>query len=128
LPISMPCGYEFESCEMVRMHDVPTACLRYSDGVAVVTVFETPCHDRTASNGSIVGQVLPRGESLALCRRGGINCVVVGPRKLDGIMMIARSLDIQQERVLLTSLARRFNYRETDLVSIRNRGLGIDCM
>ena len=128
-PISMPFGFEFESCEMVRFSGIPTACLRYSDGVAVINVFEAKARDPVPpSNAQITYRALPRGESLAMVQLDRTMCVVMGGRTVEGTVMIARSLDVEDARSKLNGLARTFNVPEPVLMNMRNQGCGLDCI
>src|SRR5204863_855430 len=78
-PISMPFGFEFESCELVRLGGIPTACLRYSDGVAVINIFEAKARDTVpASRATIKFKELPKGEALATVQLGSTMCVIIG--------------------------------------------------
>src|SRR5262249_17144802 len=128
-PISMPFGFEFESCEMVMFTGIPTACLRYSDGVSVINIFEAKSRDRVPpSRASITGQDLPRGEAFATVQLDWTMCIVMGARTLEGTMGIARSLDVEGARAKLDKLARAFRVPETAVLSMRNQGCGLDCI
>jgi negative regulator of sigma E activity len=128
-PLSMPLGYEFESGEMVLFDGRPTACLRYSDGVAIVNVFQAQAHDLTPQmNPRIMFQDLPRGEAFASCQIGTTMCVVIGARTKEGVAMIARSLDTEDARRKMEALSRGFHVSFSTLAAIRNHGCGMDCI
>lgn len=125
LPTSMPRGYRFDSCEMVLLHGTRTACLRYTDGMAMVDVFESRADAQQPVAGTLLKR-LPRGETLAAKIHGGTTCVVVGPRDPEGILMVARALDIHVERHLVGRLSQTARIPPSIMVAMRDRGMGLD--
>ncbi len=126
-PVSMPQGYAFESCEMVRLSGAPTACLRYTDGLAMVTVFEQVAESDLPGESTMV-QTLPRGEAVARVHRRRMLCTVIGPREPEGILMIARAMNMEADQSMLADISRRYRMPVATLVALRNRGLCVDSL
>lgn len=128
LPASMPAGYQFESCELVRLQDAPTACIRYSDGLAALTVFETQVKGSLRLVDGVVARSLPRGEAIAVCQIGRTSCTVMGPRSVQGIMIIARALDTDEARAKMSLISQTYRVPIDAVVEYRNQGLCLDDM
>ncbi|MGC8666856.1 MAG: sigma-E factor regulatory protein RseB domain-containing protein [Chthonomonadales bacterium] len=129
VPISMPMGFEFESAEMVRLNGVPNACLRYTDGMAGLTIFEKPVdRPNSGAHAPVLSRPLPRGEAIAMTVHGRMACIVVGAREPDGLMAILRALDPEREDELLHRFKDAFRPPPHILAASRQRGLGMDCL
>lgn len=129
VPISMPMGFEFETAEMVRLDGVPNACLRYTDGMAGLTIFERPVSRPSSGvHAPVLSRPLPRGEAVAMTVHGRTACIVVGAREPDGLMAILRALDPEREDELMHRLQDKFRPPARILASVRENGLGMDCL
>ncbi len=126
LPNSMPAGFQFESCEIVRLNDTPTACLRFSDGLAAINIFESRTAEGFTLTPGIIAKTLPRGEAIAMCQVGRTSCAVMGPRLMEGVVMIAKALDTDSARNKMESLSRTFGVPIASVIDLRNQGLGLD--
>ena len=129
VPISMPTGFEFEAAEMVRLNGVPNACLRYTDGMAGLTIFEKPTGRPTSGgHAPVLSRSLPRGEAIAMTVHGHTACIVVGAREPDGLMAILRALDPEREDELMHRFQDTFRLPAHILTDSREHGLGMDCL
>ena len=129
LPLSMPRGFEFESAELVSLGGTPTVCLRYSDGLAMITIFQTQTsHTVDPSYQSVAWKMLPRGENVAVSGRTRVTSVVIGPRESDGIVTVARALDRQREIDALSLLRDQYDASGSLLERLRDRGMGVGCI
>lgn len=126
-PMCMPCGYAFEACELVDLGGVPVACLRYTDGLANITVYENVARGpRPAGHSPIEWQLLPRGEAMAACSYGPLDIAVMGNVEVKGLLDVARSIDLDDETAALDGLNRRFGVSHARLMAMRDEGIGLD--
>jgi negative regulator of sigma E activity len=129
LPISMPRGFEFETGELISLGGAPTFCLRYSDGLAVITLFQTQTARTTQQPyQSVAWKMLPRGESVAVSGQTHVSTVVIGPRDSEGIMTVARAIDRQRESDALEQLGMKYRLTFNQMTGLRDRGLSVDCL
>jgi negative regulator of sigma E activity len=129
LPLSMPRGYELEAAELISLANTPTVCLRYSDGLAVITIFQTQSAKAVEqSYENVAWKMLPRGESLAVSGQTRVTSVVMGPRESDGIVSVARALDRQRESDARERIALDYGIRPAEISRLRGLGLGMDCL
>jgi hypothetical protein len=125
----MPRGFEFESAELVSLGGTNTVCLRYSDGLAMITIFQTQTSQTVdPSYQSVAWKMLPRGENAAVSGRTRVTSVVIGPRESDGIVTVARALDRQREIDTLSALRDQYGVSGSFLERLRDRGIGVDCI
>ena len=129
LPLSMPRGYEFEAAELIFLAGTPTICLRYSDGLAVITIFQTQTAQAVKQPyEEVAWKMLPRGESVAVSGQTRVTSVVMGPRESDGVVSVARCLDRTRERTARAQLQQRFAIKPEKLARLRDLGWGVDCI
>jgi hypothetical protein len=129
LPMSMPRGFEFESGELISLGGAPTFCLRYSDGLAVITLFQTQtARTMQTPYQSVAWKMLPRGESVAVSGQTHVSTVVMGPRDSEGIMIVARSLDRQRESDALEQIRLKYRLTHPQIRGLRDQGLSLDCL
>ena len=129
LPMSMPRGFEFEAGEVISLAGTPAVCLRYTDGLAVITLFQTQTSRAVQeSYQSVAWKMLPRGENIAVSGQTQITTVVIGPRESDGIVTVARALERQREMECRSAVTRDYGMDGRAIASLRDRGLGLDCI
>ncbi len=129
LPMSMPSGYEFEAGELISLAGTPAVCLRYTDGLAVITLFQTQTSRAVQeSYQSVAWKMLPRGENIAVSGQTQVTTVVIGPRESDGIVTVARALEQTRELQLRTEILKEYGVDGKTVQALRDRGLGLDCI
>lgn len=129
LPISMPGGYEFEYGTLVRMQKRVTACLRYTDGLSDLTVFQAPTEERPGpEEGVFRAMTLPLGEGVVDYRSRGMDIKVVGHLEPEGLAAVAACLDGAREKYWTDRLRKQFGPKGPLVASLRDRGLGLDAV
>jgi hypothetical protein len=129
LPISMPGGYEFEFGTLVRMQKRPTACLRYSDGLSDLTVFQSPSQGPPGPDAGVFrAMAMPLGETVVEYRSRGMEVKVVGHMEAEGLAAVAACLDSAREQYWTDRLRRQFGAKGPLVASLRDRGLGLDAV
>lgn len=128
-PLWMPGGYEFENCELISLNGALTTCLRYTDGLGAVTVFQTRAPEPRPPGFRAGGwSRLPLGEAMIAIRWGQMDITVLGNREIGGLEPVVRALDNRRERAYLSRLERSFRVAPATLTAMRNQGMGIDTM
>ncbi len=127
IPVSMPAGFEFESCEMALLNGSPVACLRFSDGASMITICQSWLAE-PVPNGyrPMACQSLARGETMVLSAYRRTSFMVVGPREKEGMLCIPKSFDNDREREILSRLSKQSRLPISKLISIRTGGIGLD--
>jgi len=128
-PLWMPGGYEFENAELVSINGTPTTCLRYTDGIGTITLFQTRAKERRPADYRAIGWCqLPLGESMVALSWGQMDITVMGNREVGGLEQVARALDNRQERAYLERLERTYHVDPKTLTAMRNQGMSVDTM
>jgi hypothetical protein len=129
LPISMPCEYEFENGEVVMVGGCRTVCLRYTNGITRLTIYQAPVViQRAESSLFIRSWQLPLGEGVVNRRYGPMNYLVVGHCDLQGLLHVAIALDRRRAHAHLNELARTFRVPSGILANMRNHGMSLDAI
>lgn len=128
-PLSMPAGYVFDLCTLVTINNSLTACLRYTDGLSTITICETknnrvPSHDDRPFR----AVNLPLGEAVVDLVNPGVDIRVVGHADPKGLLAVAGAIDTVRERFWVTQLSRKFGVAESNLYTLRNRGLCMEAI
>lgn len=129
LPISMPREYEFENGEVVMMGGRRTVCLRYTNGMTYLTIYQTPALERRSESSLLMRSwMLPLGEGMVNRSCGPMNYMVIGHCDLQGLLHVACALDRDQARRRLNELARTFRVSLGILANMRNCGMSLDAI
>jgi hypothetical protein len=128
-PYSMPGGYEFQCAEVLSLKGVTTTCIRYSDGIAEITICQNRATEqRPAEYQSTQPMVDPMGNNIVDHKVGQMNFFLVGRCQMSGLLAVTKALDTNKERVYLGYLARNYSIPLETLAGFRNRGLGLDTL
>jgi negative regulator of sigma E activity len=129
IPYAMPAGYEFQHCEAVSFNGMPATCLRYTDGMADITVYQSASSESlAASRPSLKMSVHPLGNTVVEYRNGPANFMIVGRTEQDGLLDVARALNMDRERTILNYFGKNYVVPSSALTVMRNRGMGTDVM
>lgn len=129
LPVSMPREYEFENGEVVIVGGRRTVCLRYTNGMTNLTIYQTPAAVRRSESSLLMRSwKLPLGDGMVNRSCGPMNYMVIGHCDLQGLLNVARALDRDRARQCLNKLARTFRVPPGILAKMRNRGMSLDAI
>ncbi len=121
VPIQMPFGFRFMSAELLG-EDEKIAALRYTDGVANVTLYQSLA--RKASEGRGSGRGSHRDEGVEV---DGVRISVRGdiPDEAERVILSEiRGSGFGMEREFREYAARKFRVKESALAELRDKGLG----
>jgi negative regulator of sigma E activity len=128
-PYAMPAGYEFEHAEILSLKGATTTCLRYTDGIAEITICQSySSEERPAGYISTRPIIDPMGNYAVDHRLGQMNFVLVGRCEMNGLLAITRVLDSQKERTYLGYISRNYRLPAETVFGLRNQGLGLDTL
>jgi hypothetical protein len=125
----MPGGYEFEHAEIISLKGNTTTCIRYTDGLAEITI----CQNRSAQQRPAEYQATqklidPMGNSVVDHQVGQMNFYLVGRCQMNGLMAVVDALNAQRERDWMGYFSRVYRLPMGTLVGLRNQGLGLDTL
>jgi hypothetical protein len=129
VPFAMPAGYEFQHCEVVAFNGTPATCLRYTDGMSDITVYQSAAGESLAANRpSLKVSVHALGNTVVEYRNGPANFMIVGRTEQAGLLDVARALNMDRERTILNYFGKNYVVPASALAVMRNRGIGTDVM
>ncbi|MEP6756232.1 MAG: sigma-E factor regulatory protein RseB domain-containing protein [Chthonomonadales bacterium] len=129
MPYIMPGGYEFEYAEVVVTKGQRSTCIRYTDGISEISLFQTRSPTKRAPD-----YLLKRSGTDGLnnifftFEKGPMNFAAVGHLDPAGLDEMFERMNMDQERAFLDYLARNYRIHLTDLETLRDQGLCIDTL
>jgi hypothetical protein len=125
----MPGGFVFESSALVQVGGGRRVCLRYTDGIANITIVQSPARQARPDNYRACRVMsLPRGDTIVDCACGSMNFMIMGNGAPEALIGIAQSLDAAREKEWRAQLTRTYRVSSATLTGLRDRGLGMDCI
>lgn len=127
VPYSMPAGYELERCELITTKGTQTSCLRYTDGLSSLSVYQSRAKEtRPADFQACRTARHSFGDNMVNYASGSMNFMLIGRIEMKGMLVITNMLDTNRERTFLDTIARTFRMPASTLGGMRNLGMGID--
>jgi|SRR5579872_7313269 len=127
VPYAMPGGYELERCELITTHSGQTSCLRFTDGMANISICQCPAREtRPHSYRARQALLYQLGDCVVNYASGPMNFMLIGRLELGGLVAVTHVLNTERERVLLSSIESTFRVAPTALGAMRDRGIGLD--
>jgi negative regulator of sigma E activity len=129
VPYSMPGGFEFERCEVIETGATQTVCLRYTDGWAGISIYQTRVQEaRNTPPSELHFARHAMGDSAVDFATAAMNFMIIGRVEMNGLVCVVNALDDNRVRTYLADTARTYHVEPATLGSMRNQGLGIDTM
>jgi len=129
LPITMPGGFEFDSCELVALDGMNTACLHYTDGLSNLTICQSKSKDRRPLGYRMLNASYhPQGDVMVACGVGDMDFMVIGHGEVNGLALVARALDSGRETAVASKLASVYGVSRDDMRAARTAGIAMDVL
>lgn len=122
VPLSMPSGYVFEDCSLVCINGMRTAVLRYTDGMCVITVCQTPDRAATTARDQAVVR-LTQGEAMLETHIPNRQVVVMGHVEPPTLAAVASALSTDRETRFFTLAHRAYNASRPGVRTLLMRGI-----
>ncbi|HSV74807.1 MAG TPA: hypothetical protein VLH79_13695 [Chthonomonadales bacterium] len=117
-PLTVPAGYEFECGHVVRVNGQDTAVLRYSNGLANLTI----CQTESSAPAPVGAMRLARGENVVAVSRGRRHVLVFGHHSAAALYAVAGSIDPKLSSAFGNHIASQFRVARSVVGSLRDRG------
>lgn len=130
VPVSMPGGFAFERCELIKTGATSMACLRYSDGWSAISIYQwaperRPDEPRPPWRTMNYSRT-PMGECAIDYTTRDLNFTLIGRVEMAGLVCIANALNPARESAYLSQTAKDYRVPLDTLNGMRSQGLGLD--
>lgn len=127
VPVRMPPGFEFEQCELMRLQSESTVCLRYTDGISNITIFESKDGVNLPSNVSFLqAGRYSDGDYIVTYHVGCMDYAVMGQNDPMDLQWVAKSLDSTFEHHYASRLISMHPKLSSAIMNLRGQGFGLD--
>ena len=127
IPFTTPAGYEFVGGEKLYMGGNERICLRYSDGLADITICEgVSPQPRPPGFHSIKSYTDAMSNHVIEYQSGPMDFYIVGHTEMNALIGLLKAMNNDQERAFISYISKETGLPRAQISKLRNTGLNVD--